>query len=509
MRKLAIGGSGERLWIGLLEQGRLVEWRSGGQEQAEAGVGEMYLGRVTDVLPAIQSAFVDIGQGKKAYLYVDDAPPPPNPERAQAQANIRERVHEGQKLLVQISKEGTDSKAPKVTTRISFQGRYLVYLPGEEGLSVSRKIRDAAVRERLQEQLRALLAPGEGVIVRTEAAETEGDRLAEELAYLRQCWQQTVQAASASAKTGRISREAEWVERALLDYLPFGLDEVLVEDATVYHQVKSVIARMEPGKLDGLRRYRGKEPLASRLAVDVQLQQAWQREVPLPGGGYLVIDKTEAMTVIDVNTGAFTGKGGQQREQAVTATNLEAAAVIAAQLRLRDIGGIILIDFIDMKERENKERLLSHLKRELSRDPVPSTVLGMTALGLVEMTRKRVRPSLAERISRPCDVCKGSGRVWSLEHMVRMLWNELDSLARIQEAEAAVVEMPTALYRELSGKKGAVEAASLAGLFLTQCPVRLLALHDPHLPPGEYRILYAGRGEEANRLVASRQQQKP
>ena len=506
MRQVAIGGSGERLWIGLLERGKLVEWRSP-CEHAQAAAGEIYLGRVTDVLPGIQSAFVEIGQGKKAYLYVDDAPLPKHAEPGRA--NIRECVREGETLLVQVIKEAADNKAPRVTTRINLQGRYLVYLPVEEGISISRKVRDAAVRERLQEQLQGLVKAGEGVIVRTEAAEAEADRIAEELAHLRQAWQQTRQAASVRKKPGRISREAEWLERALHDCLPLDPDELLVEDAAVHQQVKGVLARISPDKQNALRRYQGKETLADHLAVDVQLQQALKREVPLSGGGYLVLDRTEAMTVIDVNTGAFTGKGGQQREMAVTATNLEAASAIAAQLRLRDIGGIILIDFIDMAEKANKDRVLAQLRRELSRDPVPSTVLGMTALGLVEMTRKRVRPSLVERISRPCEVCSGSGRVWSWEQMVRMLWNELEGLARSREAEAAVVEMPTRFYEKLSGRQGGDEANSIAASFRDCCPVQLHALHNPLLPPDEYRILYTGSAGEAARLYAGRKREKP
>jgi len=504
VRQVAIGGSGERLWIGLVEQGRLVEWRNPG-EHAQAAAGEIYLGRVTDVLPGMQSAFVEIGQGKKAYLYVDDAPMPK--QAKQGTANIRECVREGEMLLVQVIKEAMGNKAPRITTRINLKGKCLVYLPAEEGVSISRKIGDKAVRKRLLEQLEGMLEAGEGVIVRTEAAEAEESTILEELARLRQVWQKLRQQASERGKPGRVSGDGEWLEQALRDLLAQDPDELLVEEAAVYQQVKGILALFSPEKQALLRRYQGKQTLADHLGVDVQLQQALRREVPLPGGGYLVLDRTEAMTVIDVNTGAFTGKGGQQREQAVTATNLEAASVIAAQLRLRDIGGIILIDFIDMKEAANKERVLAKLKEELSRDPVPSAVFGMTALGLVEMTRKRVRPSLAERISRPCAVCRGSGRVRSPEQLVRMLWDELEGLARSQEAEAAVVEMPTPLYEPLFGR--GAEAESIAASFRARCPVQLHALHNPLMPPDEYRILYAGSPGEAAGLFASRKRQMP
>lgn len=202
------------------------------------------------------------------------------------------------------------------------------------------------------------------------------------------------------------------------------------------------------------------------------------------------------MTVIDVNTGAFTGKGGQQREQAITVANVEAAVEIAAQLRLRDIGGIIIIDFIDMKEAANKEKVLAVLKRELARDPVPSTVLGMTALGLVEMTRKRVRASLSERVTEPCAACDGRGRVWSVDEMKRRLCSELTSLAKGQEAEAAVIELPRRLYHPLS---------ELGSEQQKLWPVHLFLLEAPALKPDEYRIVYAGRTEEAKRLYGKQE----
>lgn len=494
MRQVAISGSGGRLRAAWLEGGRLREYR-GENEGTEVLAGDIYCGRVADVLPGIQSAFVDIGSGQNAYLYVDDTLP--RKGTAAGKPNISERVQVGEKVIVQVSKEASEMKAPKVTTRVSLQGRYLVYLPKEAEVSVSRKIKEATVRQRLAHTLAAWLEPGEGVIVRTEAADAEDGRLSDELTYLKRRWTDTLARAEKLSGPGFVSRDLGMLEAVIRDLAAQGVEEVLVEHGPTMHAVKEIMQIFASEAVDKLRWYRGTEPLFDHLGIDAQLQSALERQVPLKSGGHLVIDRTEAMTVIDVNTGAFTGKGGQQREQAVTSTNLEAAAEIALQLRLRDIGGIIIIDFIDMKEAANKDRVLAALKRELARDPVPSTVLGITALGLVEMTRKRVRASLGERLTEPCVACDGRGRVWTVDEMHYRLWQEVSSLAKGQEAEAVLLEVPERLYRALSELDSGKQK---------QWPARLFLLSSPFRKADEYRVLYAGREEEAARLYGKQSQ---
>lgn len=493
LRQVAISGSGGVLRAALLENGRLLEWREENEGQGVLA-GDVYCGRIADVLPGISSAFVDIGVGQNAYLYVDDTLP--RRGSAPGKANISERVQVGEKVIVQVSKEGTELKAPKVTARISLQGRFLVYLPVEAGVSLSRKITDPAVRQQLSERLSAHLATEEGVIVRTEAKDAPEDRLREELEYLKKRWSEIMAHADQLKGTGLVTREMALLESIIRDLAAWGVEEVLVEHAPTLQQVKEVMQLLAEEDLNKLRAYQGREPLFTQLGIDAQLQRGLNRQVPLQSGGHLVIDRTEAMTVVDVNTGAFTGKGGQQREQAITAANVEAAVEIAAQLRLRDIGGIIIIDFIDMKEAANKEKVLAVLKRELARDPVPSTVLGMTALGLVEMTRKRVRASLSERLTEACAACDGRGRVRSVDEMKRRLCSELTSLAKGQEAEAAVIELPRRLYHPLS---------ELGSEQQKLWPVHLFLLEAPALKPDEYRIVYAGRTEEAKRLYGKQE----
>lgn len=488
MRQIAISGSGQRVRVALVEEGRLREWRT---EHAGLDVvaGDLYVGRVADVKPGIQSAFIDIGTDKNAYLYVDDALP--NDGASPQKQTINERIRVGEKILVQVSKEGTELKAPKLTMKISLQGRYLVFLPKEEGISISRKISEEARRQSLGELFTPVLEKGEGIIIRTKAAEADEQKLLDELSYLRKSWQDTLIQAEQAKGPGRVSRPTEIMEGILRELLATKSDEIIVEHGPTYQQVKAIMAVFAADHIKQLRWYQGSQTLFDQLGVEAERKRALQRQVPLKNGGFLVIDRTEAMTVIDVNTGSFTGTGGQQREQAVTATNLEAAQEIAYQLRLRDIGGIIIIDFIDMKEAANKERLLTALKRELARDAVPSTVLGMTTLGLVEMTRKRVRPSLEERVTEPCEACGGDGRVWSVAEVEQRLEDEVAALVRGQEADALLIELPPRLYERIERQEEAADARLHA---------RLYYLQSPRLKPDEYRILYVGNEKEAERL---------
>ncbi|MCM3141789.1 Rne/Rng family ribonuclease [Brevibacillus sp. MER 51] len=488
MKQVAISAQGGSIRIAFMENGKLQEWRTQ-DVGTHASVGDIYQGRIADVKPGIQSAFVDIGTGQNAYLYVDDTVGVE--PGGTAKPSIAERVHVGQKVLVQVSKEAMEMKAPKITMRISLQGRYLVYLPTEESISLSRKISDDTKRKRLQQVISSTVEQGEGCILRTEAAEAEEQTLISELTYLRKRWKDMLRTAEGLRSTGRIFQDAELIEVALRDGLANGMDEVLVEGAATHQEVKAALAAFAPEVQEKLRWYQGKQPLFDFLGVEAELIRARDRQVPLNSGGSLVIDRTEAMTVIDVNTGSFTGGGGQQREQAVTATNLEAVAEIARQLRLRDIGGIVIIDFIDMKEQGNKERVISRLKQELAKDPVPSTVLGMTSLGLVEMTRKRVRASLMERLTEPCEACKGRGRVWRVDELFRRLYAEVTALAKSQDAEAVLVDMPPRVLDMIDEWEKA-EAITW--------PVQIYKRLVPSMSPDNFQIGYVGNRAEAQRL---------
>ncbi|MED1852055.1 Rne/Rng family ribonuclease [Brevibacillus borstelensis] len=495
MKSAGISNAGGQLRIALMNKGKLVEWRTQA-EASEALSGDIYYGKVAKVVPGIQSAFIDIGYDQQAFLYVDEAAPISGKK---AGRSISAYVREGESLLVQVIKEGTETKAPRVTARVSQQGRLLVYLPaeglgaGEEPVSVSRKIRNECARERLTTLMSSLLEKGEGVIVRTEAAEADEEQLRREWAYLRGRWRDAWQAVQGKKAPCRLLLDDSLIEAALRDFLADGAEEVIVEDAALFRKVGKLMEAMFPEELPKLRWHRQKEPLFAQWGVREQLALALQRQVPLAGGGNIVIDRTEALTVIDVNTGAFSGRGGQQREQAVTAANLEAADEIARQLRLRDIGGMIIVDFINMREEKNRERVFKALESALKADPVPVSVLGMTSLGLVEMTRKRTRASLAERLTEPCPCCEGGGRMLKIEECFRYLRVDLEALAKVQDAEAALVELSDRLFEYW--QNGQADGSAW--------PVTLYVRKAEELSGGRYRILYAGSRQEAERLWLS------
>lgn len=497
MKRIGIGTADGQMRIALLEQSRLAEWRTR-SESGEPRIGAIYLGKVARVVPGIQSAFLDIGTDEHAFLYVDEAAPPK--QRGAEERSISHFVREGETLLVQVIKEATESKAPRLTTQISLQGRLLVYLlpegngAGAEPVSLSRKIRDPQKRAELQAVMLGLLADGEGVVVRTEAAEADREQLQQEWMFLRERWQQILLAAQGKRTPGPVWQGDDVIESALRDFLSADVAEVVVEDAGLYQETRRLMQALFPESLAKLRWHREREPLFWQWGIREQLMAALHREVPLPGGGNLVIERTEALTVIDVNTGAFQGRGGQQREQAVTLANVEAAREIARQLRLRDIGGIVLIDFINMRESANRERVLQALRTSLADDPVPAAVIGMTPLGLVEVTRKRTGASLAERMTETCSCCAGSGRLLHSAVHFQHLREDLAAVVRTQEAEAALVELSRRLYEKWQSGQAPVEG----------WPLHLYVLPGEELAGDRYRILYAGRAEEAERLYLTR-----
>ncbi|USG64126.1 Rne/Rng family ribonuclease [Brevibacillus ruminantium] len=492
MRKIGITTVDGQVRIALMNQRELVELRlQPAESQPEAGA--IYYGKVAKVVPGIQSAFLDIGSGTQAYLYVEEAVTMKSRETLPP---INSLVRQGESLLVQVIKEATETKAPRLTTRVSLQGRLLVYFPpegngtGEEPISLSRKLKNDEQRKRLYTVMQRLLKPGESCIVRTEAAEADEALLEREWLFLRERWQNAWQAVQGKKSPFPVWQGEDPIEGALRDFLQGGAHAIVVEGAELYQHIRKLMAVLFPEELDKLQWYHQKERLWEAWVVNSQLSTALRREVPLPSGGNLVIERTEALTVIDVNTGAFLGKGGQQREQAVTQANLEAAKEIARQLRLRGIGGMIVIDFVNMQDTGNRERVLEALRTALADDPAPTAVLGMTALGLVEMTRKRTKASLAELLTEECDCCQGSGRRRKADEYLLDLRDDLAALARNQEAEAAVVELSPRLYRHW-------QRWQARG---TALPLQLHVYLSMDWAEDKYRIVYVGNREEAERL---------
>jgi ribonuclease G len=373
-------------------------------------VGNIYMGRVARVLPGMQSAFVEIGLDRAAFLHVADIW-----EYREASQPIEKILAEGQPLLVQVLKDPIGSKGARLSTQISVAGRLLVYLPHDPHIGISQKIEDEGGRQLLRERVRDLLPPQEkgGYIVRTLAESAGEDELRADIAYLSHLWK-VIQDRSQGGKAGAappqlLYQDLSLAQRVLRDVAGSDTARVVVDSRENFQKLAAFAEHYMPQLRGRIEHYTGERPLFDLYNVEDEIEKALSRRVDLKSGGYLIIDQTEAMTTIDVNTGGFVGS--RNFDDTIFKTNLEAAQAIARQLRLRNLGGIIVLDFIDMQSDEHRGAVLEELKRALARDRTRITLNGFTALGLVEMTRKRTRESLAHVLCEPCPTCAGRGEV--------------------------------------------------------------------------------------------------
>ena len=372
-------------------------------------VGNIYMGRVTRVLPGMQSAFIDVGGERAAFLHVADIRGVP--QNGDAPRPIERVLAEGQNLLVQVVKDPIGTKGARLSTQISIAGRLLVFLPQESHIGISQRIEDEEERAHLREKLRQLLPPEDrgGYIIRT-VAETASEReLRSDLDYLHRLWGGIREQAAAAAPRALLYRDLDLGLRVLRDFVHEETARILVDSRETCRKMVEFGQDFTPSVAERVEHYRGERPLFDLYGVEEEIEKALARRVELKSGGYLVIDQTEALTTIDVNTGGFVT--GRSFDDTIFRTNLEAAQVIARQLRLRNIGGIVIIDFIDMDTEEHRNAVLNEFRKGLARDRTHMTVNGFTALGLVEMTRKRTRESLAQVLCEPCAVCEGRARL--------------------------------------------------------------------------------------------------
>ena len=369
-------------------------------------VGNIYMARVARVLPGMQSAFVDAGLERAAFLHVADIR-----ENRECGKPIEKLLAEGQPLLVQVTKDPIGSKGARLSTQISIAGRLLVYLPQDPHIGISQRIGDESGRAQLRERLQQLLPPDErgGFILRTLAESADEASLRADLEYLRSLWRDIRERAAGAAPPKLVYQDLSLAERVLRDLVTGETAAVRVDSRENFHRLAAFAEAYMPQLRARLEHYTGERPIFDRYDVEGEIEKALSRRVGLKSGGTLVFDQTEAMTTVDVNTGGFVGS--RSFDDTVFKTNLEAAQAIARQLRLRNLGGVILIDFIDMEGDSHRAAVLEELKRALARDRTRVTVNGFTSLGLVEMTRKRTRESLAHVLCEPCPTCGGRGEV--------------------------------------------------------------------------------------------------
>jgi ribonuclease G len=456
-REILITAMPEETRVAILEDDVLVELMVD-RPDAERLVGDIYIGQVQAVLPGIQAAFVDIGTEKAAFLHVSDVVPEEDEDDddddkdrdADRSAGkfppIQDMITKGQRVLVQASKEPIGTKGPRVTTHISLPGRFLVLMPGSSHVGVSRKIEDREERGRLRSMARELVPDGVGVIIRTVGEELTREVFERELNTLHDTWKKIQKRSKSARPPALIHREAKLTSGIIRDVFTTKVDALTIEGKEVYNEVKQYLDGVDPSLMDRVHLYVDPVPLFDKYGVEDAIREAFQRRVDLPSGGYIIIEPTEALVSIDVNTGRYTGK--KDPEKTILKTNVDAAREIARQLRLRDIGGIVVCDFIDMETRANQERVLQELRQHLARDRARTRAFQVSELGLIEMTRQRVRPSLFQSLTEPCPHCGGSGRVFRPETVVRRAERAIRRIA-VQQREKRVtlrIHPQVALY---------------------------------------------------------------
>lgn len=415
--------------VALLESGELVEIyieRPG----SERMVGNIYRGKVSSVLPGMQAAFIDIGHEKNAFLYAGDivARKEYNEDEEDAVQDtkgqkINTLLKAGQELTVQVVKEAIGTKGPRVTTNITLPGRHMVLLPGADYTGVSRRIENEKERTKLKKIADKLKPEGMGLIVRTASEGKKEEDFTDDLSFLIKLWESIRQKEKKGVVPRCIHKDLSLVYRAVRDLFTQDINRFIINDRTQYLKVLELVDMLSPSLKSRVEHYNKDYAIFEFYQLESKIARALSRKVWLKCGGYLMIDKTEALTVIDVNTGKYTGCSNL--ENTVLNTNLEAAHEIAKQLRLRDIGGIIIIDFIDMHEQAHQRLVMDTLRQALRKDRTKTTVVGMTGLGLIEMTRKKVRQELSTVLHSECPYCEGTGEILSPEAMARKVATQL------------------------------------------------------------------------------------
>ncbi|HCK4904902.1 TPA: ribonuclease G [Pseudomonas aeruginosa] len=421
-------------------------------------VGNIYKGRVVRVLPGMQAAFVDIGLERAAFIHAAEI----SNREGSAVESISALVHEGQALVVQVTKDPIGTKG---TTHLSIPSRYLVYMPRTSHVGISLRIEDEVERERLKKVVADCVAAegieGQGGFILRTAAEGAGeDEILADIRYLRRLWDQIAAQIQTVGAPSVIYEDLSLAIRTLRDLVNPRIEKIRIDSRENFQKITSFVEELMPEISDRLEHYPGERPIFDLYGVEDEIQKALERKVLLKSGGYLIVDPTEAMTTIDVNTGAFVGH--RNLEETIFKTNLEAATAIARQLRLRNLGGIIIIDFIDMEDEEHRRQVLRTLEKQLERDHAKTNIIGITELGLVQMTRKRTRESLVQILCEPCPCCQGRGMLKTAETTCYEIFREILREARAYQADSYLVlanqKVVDRLLDEESGNVADLEA---------------------------------------------------
>ena len=518
-RDILINAAPRETRVAILEDDQLVELLVD-RPEARRMVGDIYLGKVEAVLPGIQAAFVNIGTEKSAFLHAsdlvfdeegaeddegaDDEEQSDDPEteseasrgrRAKAPA-IQDVLKRGQEILVQVSKEPISTKGPRVTAQISLAGRFLVFMPFASRVGVSRKIGERDERRRLRDQVAAVLPPNSGgVIVRTVGEDVTQETFERELTSLLNGWKRIKRKTHFLRAPALVHRETSLTRGLIRDIFGAKVETVVVDSKQVYNEILEYLKGIAPELVDRVKLYEDVVPIFDKYDIETEIRDIFKRRCDLPSGGYLIIEPTEALVSIDINSGRFVGK--KDPEKTILRTNLEAAREVARQLRLRDVGGIIVCDFIDMDTRQNRERVLQELRTHLSRDRARTKAFSVSDLGLIEMTRQRVRQSHLQSMTEPCPTCAGTGRVFTAETIVRRMERSIRRMAVEGKRDNLVVKLhpDVAMYVLEQEQDLFRKLEKTAGFSLE-------LRDDPLLKPDEFKLVVKGAGRDVTQQYA-------
>ena len=435
--------------VALIENGMLQEVHV--EREAKRGlVGNIYLGKIIRVLPGMQAAFVDINLDKAAFLHASDINSKLmlNEEEKKPQVpDIRSLVHEGQYIVVQVVKDPLGTKGARLTTDITVAARYLVLMPNASHAGISQRIEDVDERKRLKDIVSPYCDEDHGFIVRT-AAEGAGDKeLRHDAEFLRRVWSKVIERKQRQQREVALYQDLSLAFRVLRDFVGVELERIRIDSKLSFEQLGEFTQEFVPELTPVLEYYPGERPIFDLFDVESEVQRALHRKIELKSGGYLIIDQTEAMTTVDINTGAFVGH--RNLEETIFNTNIEATQAIARQLRLRNLGGIIIVDFIDMSNDDHQKRVLHSLELAMSKDHVKFSISGFSSLGLVEMTRKRTRESLEHILCDECPVCEGRGNLKTVETVCFEILREIVRVNRAYDADKFIVYASSAVSESL------------------------------------------------------------
>jgi len=516
-REILINASQRETRVAILEDDQLVELMLDRPDNRRM-VGDVYLGKVEAVLPGIQAAFVDIGTEKSAFLHAsdlvfsedeaddddeeeeeseDDGPEGGGRRGRRAKVPpIQELVKRGQDILVQVSKEPISTKGPRVTAQVSLAGRFLVYMPFASRVGVSRKIGDRSERARLREQVKAVLPENSGgVIVRTVGEDVTQETFRRELTTLVGQWKRMKRKTRFLRAPALVHRETSLTRGLTRDLFSTKVDSLVVDSKQVYNEIVEYLKGIAPELLERVRLYEEPTPLFDKFDIESEIRDLFKRRCDLPSGGYLIIEQTEALVSIDVNSGRYTGK--KDPEKTVFKINTEAAREVARQMRLRDIGGIIVCDFIDMETRSNRDKVVQELRTHLARDRARTKAFALSELGLVEMTRQRVRPSHYQNMTEPCPMCGGTGRLFTPETTVRRIERAVKRMAVEGRKDSLIVKLhPDVAMYVLEHERDLVRKLEKSLGFTLELR------DDPRLKPDDFKLVVKGAERDVTRQYA-------